>query len=74
VITNAPGENAWPITATNFMLMHKQAKDPARSKATLEFFKWAFEKGQAQANDLHYVPLPPELVQQIEAYWAKEFK
>ncbi|WP_369944102.1 phosphate ABC transporter substrate-binding protein PstS [Xanthomonas medicagonis] len=74
VITNAAGAQAWPITATNFMLMHKQAKDPARSKATLEFFKWAFEKGQAQANDLHYVPLPPELVQQIEAYWAKEFK
>ena len=74
VITNAPGEQAWPITATNFMLMPKQAKDPARSKATLDFFKWAFEHGQAQANELHYVPLPPELVQQIEAYWTAEFK
>ncbi|GHH48597.1 MULTISPECIES: phosphate ABC transporter substrate-binding protein PstS [Gammaproteobacteria] len=74
VITNAPGDQAWPITATNFMLMHKQAKDPARAKATLDFFKWAFENGQPQANELHYVPLPPELVQQIEAYWAAEFK
>ncbi|MCC8447783.1 phosphate ABC transporter substrate-binding protein PstS [Xanthomonas translucens] len=74
VITNASGAQAWPITATNFMLMHKQPKDAARSKATLAFFKWAFEKGQPQANELHYVPLPPELVQQIEAYWAKEFK
>jgi phosphate transport system substrate-binding protein len=74
VITNAPGEQAWPITATNFMLMPKQPKDPARSKATLEFFKWAFEQGQAQAQGLHYVPLPPELVQQIEAYWAAEYK
>ena len=74
VITNAPGQAAWPITATNFMLMPKQAKDPARSQATLAFFKWAFEQGQAQANELHYVPLPAELVQQIEAYWAVEFK
>jgi phosphate transport system substrate-binding protein len=74
VITNAPGEDAWPITATNFMLMHKQPKDPQRSAATLAFFKWAFENGQAQAAELHYVPLPPELVQQIEAYWAAEFK
>ncbi|MCD7098952.1 phosphate ABC transporter substrate-binding protein PstS [Stenotrophomonas sp. MMGLT7] len=74
VITNAPGEQAWPITATNFMLMPKQPKDAARSKATLDFFKWAFEQGQAQANELHYVPLPPELVQQIEAYWTAEFK
>jgi len=74
VITNAPGADAWPITATNFMLMHKQPKDPSRSKAALDFFKWAFENGQAQASELHYVPLPAELVQQIEAYWAAEFK
>ncbi|PKV12340.1 phosphate ABC transporter substrate-binding protein PstS [Xanthomonas prunicola] len=74
VITNAPGEKAWPITATNFMLMHKQPKDAARSKATLDFFKWALENGQAQASELHYVPLPPELVKQIQAYWGSEFK
>ena len=74
VITDAPGENAWPITATNFMLMHKQPKDAKRTADTLEFFKWAFEQGGAQAEALHYVPLPPELVQQIEAYWASEFK
>ncbi|MDR6992698.1 phosphate ABC transporter substrate-binding protein PstS [Luteimonas sp. 3794] len=74
VITNAPGENAWPITATNFMLMHKQPRDAARSRAALAFFKWAFEEGQPQASELHYVPLPPELVQQIEAYWAAEFQ
>jgi phosphate transport system substrate-binding protein len=74
VITNAPGANAWPITATNFMLMHKQPKDAKRSADTLAFFKWAFENGQAQANELHYVPLPPELVTQIEAYWGSEFK
>ena len=74
VITDAPGENAWPITATNFMLMHKQPKDAKRTADTLEFFKWAFEQGGAQAEALHYVPLPPELVKQIEAYWASEFK
>ncbi len=74
VITNAPGDQAWPITATNFMLMHKQPKDAQRSKDTLAFFKWAFENGQKQANELHYVPLPAELVTQIEAYWGAEFK
>jgi phosphate transport system substrate-binding protein len=74
VITNAPGAEAWPITATNFILMHKQAKDPARAKAARDFFKWAYENGQDQARSLDYVPLPPELVQQIESYWAAEFK
>ncbi|MGB3392702.1 MAG: phosphate ABC transporter substrate-binding protein PstS [Stenotrophomonas sp.] len=74
VITNAPGADAWPITATNFMLMHKQPKDAKRNQQTLAFFKWAFENGRQQADELHYVPLPAELVTQIESYWASEFK
>ncbi|HDS0950475.1 TPA: phosphate ABC transporter substrate-binding protein PstS [Stenotrophomonas maltophilia] len=74
VITNAPGEQAWPITATNFMLMQKKPKDAKRNQDTLAFFKWAFENGQAQANELHYVPLPAELTKQIEAYWGTELK
>ena len=54
--------------------MHKQPKDAKRSADTRAFFKWAFENGKTQANELHYVPLPAELVTQIEAYWAAEFK
>ena len=74
VITNAPGEQAWPITATNFILVYKQPKDAKRTRDTLDFFKWAFEQGQPQADALHFVPLPAELVQQIEAYWATDLK
>ena len=74
VITNAPGADAWPITATNFILMHKQARDPQRAQHARDFFKWAYQQGQSQASALDYVPLPPELVQQVEAYWAAEFK
>jgi phosphate transport system substrate-binding protein len=74
VITNAPGAEAWPITATNFILMYKQPRDAQRSKSTLDFFKWSLENGQSQAQALDYVPLPPELVAQVEAYWASEFK
>jgi len=73
VITDAPGDQAWPITATNYILMYKQPKDAQRSANAMAFFKWAFENGQQQAQALDYVALPPELVQQIEAYWASEF-
>src|SRR3546814_5437254 len=70
----APGEQAWPITATNFILMYEQPANPKRSAAAREFFTWALENGQQQAAELDYVPLPPELVGQIEQYWAAEFK
>jgi len=74
VITNAPGVDAWPITATNFILMHKQPKNAESSKAAKDFFAWAYANGKTQAETLDYVPLPPELVTQVEAYWASEFK
>ena len=74
IITDAPGADAWPISATNFILMYKQPKDAARARNTLDFFRWAFENGQAQADALHYVALPAELVKQIEAYWASDIK
>lgn len=68
VMTNAPGANAWPITATNFILMQKKPKDRARAKAALDFFRWAYANGDAQARALDYVPLPDGLVKQVEAY------
>ncbi len=74
VITNAPGADAWPIAATNFILMRKQPRDAAAAKAALEFFRWSHANGSAQAQALDYVPLPAELVQQVEAYWAAQLK
>lgn len=69
MMTNAPGARSYPITAASFILMPKQPKDAAASKAALAFFKWALENGQTEAEQLDYVPLPPVLVQQVEAYW-----
>ncbi|MFC4728774.1 phosphate ABC transporter substrate-binding protein PstS [Coralloluteibacterium thermophilus] len=71
VMTDAPGEQSWPIAATNFILVHKQPRDAARGRAVLDFFTWVYANGDAQAEALDYVPLPDELVQQIEAYWAE---
>jgi phosphate transport system substrate-binding protein len=74
VITNAPGDEAWPITATNFILMHATPKDAARSQATREFFSWAYASGKQQAAALDYVPLPDALVEQVKAYWTAKIK
>ena len=74
VITDAPGAEAWPISASVFVIVYRQPKDPARSKAALEFFRWALEKGQTRAKELNYVALPQPLVQSIEKYWASEIK
>ena len=71
VMTNAPGAQAWPIAATNFILMPKKPKNAASAKAAKEFFRWVYANGDNQAKALDYVPLPDALVKQIEAYWSK---
>ena len=73
-MTNAPGPQAYPIAASTFVLMYKQPKNADASKQALDFFKWSLEKGQPQAQKLDYVPLPPDLVKTIEAYWSANIK
>jgi phosphate transport system substrate-binding protein len=74
VMTNAPGQDAYPITATTFILMPKQPKNKAKSDAAIAFFKYALEKGQPKAKSLDYVPLPDALVKQIETYIGASIK
>ena len=74
IVTDAPGANAWPIAGVVFVLVPREAKDPAALKATLVFFRWALNEGQADADSEHYVSLPPELVKRIEAYWEENIK
>ncbi|WP_128927032.1 phosphate ABC transporter substrate-binding protein PstS [Bradyrhizobium guangxiense] len=71
VLTNAPGEDAYPITATTFVLMPKTPKYPERSAAAVDFVRWVLDNGKSQAETLNYVPLPPALIDQIERYWQQ---
>jgi phosphate transport system substrate-binding protein len=73
LMTNASGDNAWPIAATTWIIMYKQPKDAEQSKAAFDFFKWTLEKGQSQAESMDYVALPDTLVKRIEGYWQSEF-
>nr|WP_232849617.1 phosphate ABC transporter substrate-binding protein PstS [Pseudomonas capsici] len=73
IMTNAPGDEAWPITATTWIIMYKKAKNAEKSAATFDFFKWSLENGQKQAEELDYVALPKSLVERVEGYWKTEF-
>jgi phosphate transport system substrate-binding protein len=73
LMTNAPGEKAWPIAATTWIIMYKTPKNAEQSKAAFDFFKWSLENGQEQASALDYVALPGSLVQKIEGYWKSDF-
>jgi phosphate transport system substrate-binding protein len=73
MMTDVPREGAYPIVATVFVLMHKDAS-PRRTRAALNFFEWSLDKGAQDASALGYVPLPETLVTQVKRYWASNLK
>jgi phosphate transport system substrate-binding protein len=74
ILTDQPGDKSWPIVASTFILMHKDATDKAASQEAIKFFKYAFEKGGKMAEDLDYIPMPESVIKQIEKTWSSEIK
>lgn len=74
ILANQPGDASWPMTAATWILMYKQPKDPAASALALKFFAWCYEHGGKMAEGLDYVPMPANVVKDVEAYWKKEIK
>ncbi|HKQ97471.1 MAG TPA: phosphate ABC transporter substrate-binding protein PstS [Candidatus Polarisedimenticolia bacterium] len=61
-ITNAPGKETYPISSFTWLLLYEKPKDKEKSKAMLDFMKWALTEGQKYASDLGYAPLPETVV------------
>lgn len=72
ILANQPGAKSWPMTAATWILIHKKPADSAAAAEALKFFAWAYKKGDKMADELHYVPMPSNVVTDIEAYWKKE--
>src|SRR5580704_3382953 len=74
ILTDQPGEKSWPVTASTFILMHKEPVDKAASAEAIKFFKWAFSKGDRMAEELDYIPMPANVVPLIEKTWSADIK
>ena len=62
-ITDAPGENTYPISSFTWMLFYQHPQDKMRAKIMVDFFKWAITDGQQSCKDLGYAPLPKNVVE-----------
>jgi phosphate transport system substrate-binding protein len=61
-ITNAPGKGVYPISSFTWHLLYEKPKEKDKSKAMVDFMKWALSDGQKFAADLGYAPLPDGVV------------
>jgi phosphate transport system substrate-binding protein len=69
VITNSDTEQAWPIAAATFILVHKQPQDAKQVAGVLNFFDWAYSQGDDSAMSLDYVPFSDTAVALFKDKW-----
>jgi len=64
-MVNPPGEKAYPIASTTWLLVYQKQANARKGKKLVEFLKWAETQGQAMAAPLNYAPLPEELSKSV---------
>jgi phosphate transport system substrate-binding protein len=66
-MVNPPGEKAYPISGTTWLLVYAQQKDPVKGQKLVDFLRWAYSDGEKMAAALDYAPLPPSVQQRALA-------
>jgi phosphate transport system substrate-binding protein len=64
-LVDQPGKWSWPITGATFVLIYKEQK----AAEMLKFFDWSYGAGAKLADELHYVPMPKNVVLPVELAW-----
>lgn len=71
-LLNAPGPKSYPVASFTYLLLYKDLStnpriDQPKAKALVDFISWAVTDGQKSSPKLGYVPLPPEVVKNVQA-------
>ena len=70
ILTNQTAPDAWPITAATYIMMHVQQDKPQSAAAVLQFFDWAYTRGDQTALALDYIAMPDAVKPLIQQSWA----
>jgi phosphate transport system substrate-binding protein len=65
-LTNAPGEDSFPISSFTWAYLRTSTTDVSRALAVQEFFAWALGEGQNFAEEEGYPPLPAPLLATVK--------
>ena len=66
-LTNAPGNEVYPIVSFTWLYVPEKLTDPERSKALANFLEWALTMGEQSAEQQGYTPLPASLAPKVLA-------
>jgi phosphate transport system substrate-binding protein len=64
-MVNAPGDQAYPISGTTWLLVYEQQKNADKGKKLVEFLNWALTRGETMSSTLDYAPLPDAVQKRV---------
>lgn len=70
LIADPKGATSYPIIAATFILLPSEKS--ATNKKVIHFYDWCYTDGAKVAQELGFVPLPPELMNKVKAYWSQK--
>jgi phosphate transport system substrate-binding protein len=62
-ITNAPGQDAYPISSFTYLLVPTQWQDQTKKTAMVNFLTWMLNHGEPMVTQLNYAPLPKQVAE-----------
>lgn len=65
-IVDPPGEDAYPIASFTYILVYEDNPNAAAAEPLAKFLWWAIHEGQKFSPQLHYAPLPAEVIARLE--------
>jgi phosphate transport system substrate-binding protein len=71
LITNEPGEDAYPIAGFTWVLAYVNQPDAAKGATLAHYLWWSIHEGQSYAEDLDYGPLSDAAVEAAEGQIQK---
>ena len=66
-VTNAPGENSYPIASFTYIYVRKDASDKLRVSALAKFLDFVLSEGQTIASSKNYAKLPDPILQKVRS-------
>jgi len=64
-ITNAPGEDSYPISSFTYLLIPAKIGDATKGKVLKDMLSWIVKSGEGEASTLSYAPLPQTLADKV---------
>lgn len=62
----AQGEGAYPMSSYTYLLVYKEMIS-SKGEALVQFLKWSLDVGQNFCEKLHYISLPPIVLQKVKS-------